>query len=95
MRELPTKIIKLKITDYDQLSLDELEQRLDYFSAKLDNAQKKINDHFSKMNLKSYYSVIMNVYYIVETVERIYPDMTDMVNHEKAIINLKKKIGIL
>lgn len=93
---LPKQIVKLRIVDYEKLSYDQINNQFDRLDDMLDRVHKRFdNERYSFNLLKQYFSVILNMYYMVKEIDKRDPDMEGAVRMQQQLKELKKKLDIL
>lgn len=89
--KFPTAIKKYRITDYSQLSDDDLFKQMDYFSKKFDSVTEKRMNSALIMNM---FSIFLNLYNLSQEIFRRYPQFREAIDFKGAIDEILKKNGI-
>ncbi len=94
-KDLPTKIVKFRIVDFEALDDDQLAWQLMKFDKRLDSIIDKFKkDRYSYKLFTQYFSIILNMYYIIKVLNDHFPNMEGDVRMSQQLRAIKKKLGI-
>ncbi|MGR3218490.1 MAG: hypothetical protein ACUZ8H_01550 [Candidatus Anammoxibacter sp.] len=91
----PKKTIKLRIIDYDKLNPEQILELLINLEKRFDIVHDQFKrDRFNFSTLRSFFSVILNFYYITKTIHEQDGNFEGHIRIHEQLDEIKKKLGI-